>query len=126
MKVKNKIKKWFYRKFYCGFMNYDYLDRFKETGDVNDIERFLRYSSDIQEDIEEIVNDGYYYSYSCNGEFYHAHSLKALCVSIVQTLIDNPDAEFHFDDDVLFTTYSNVDMLIIDKLITRIRELVKA
>ena len=126
MKVKNKIKNWFYRKFYCGFMNYDYLDRFKKTGDVNDIERFLRYSSNIEEDIEEIVNDGYYYPYYCDGEFYHVHSLKSLCVAIVQTLIDNPDAEFKFDDDVLFTTYSNVDRVIIDKLINKIRELVKA
>lgn len=125
-RLKDKIVHWIRERVYCCFMNYDYLDRYKEKGNIEDIERFLRYSSDIQQDIEELVSDGYYYAYSCDGEPLHAHSFKGLCVSIVNILLENPDAEFCFDDDNYFTTYSSVDLVILDKLIRKIRELMKA
>ena len=80
-------------------MNFDYLDRYKEKGNIYDIVRFLGYSSDIQNDVEELINDGYYYAYYCDGEFYHAHSLKPLLVDIAQMIIDNPDVEIVLADD---------------------------
>lgn len=124
-RLKDKIAHWFWRKAFNGFGNYYYLDRFKEKGNIEDIERFLRYSHDAQMDVEELVNDGYYYAYYCDGEFHHAHSLHSLYVDIVQALIDNPDVEIVLGDDEYFTTYSTVDEVIIDKLIRKIRELVK-
>lgn len=124
-RLKDKITHWIWKKAFNGFGNYYYLDRFKEKGNIEDIERFLRYSHDVQMDVEELINDGYYYAYQCDGEWRHAHSLYSLYVDIVQTLIDNPDTEIRLADDEYFTTYSTVDEVIIDKLIRKIRELVK-
>lgn len=124
-RLKDRITHWIWRKAFNCFGNYYYLDRFKEKGDVKNIEKFLRFSHDIQTDVEELVNDGYYYAYYCNGEWRHAHSLHSLYVDIVQTLIDNPDTEIWIGDDEWFTTYSNVDRVIVDKLIRKIKELVK-
>ena len=125
IRFRDKIAHWIWRKAFNGFGNYYYLDRFKEKGDIEDIEKFLRFSHDVQTDVEELVNDGYYYAYYCDGEFHHAHSLHSLYVDIVQTLIDNPDVEIVLGDDEYFTTYSTVDEVIIDKLIRKIRELMK-
>lgn len=125
IRLKDKIVNWIWRKTFCGFRNYYYLDRFKEKGDIEDIEKFLRYSHDAQMDVEELVNDGYYYAYYCDGEWCHVHSLHSLYVDIVNILIDNPDAEIKLADDEYYTTYSTVDEVIVDKLIRKIRELVK-
>ena len=124
-RFRDKIAHWFGRKTFNRFGNYYYLDRFKEKGNIEDIEKFLRFSHDVQTDVEELVNDGYYYPYQCDGEWCHAHSLHSLYVDIVQTLIDNPDAEIRLADDEYFTTYSSVDEVIIDKLIRKIRKLMQ-
>ena len=123
--LKSKIIHWIRKHTYCSFMNFDYLDRYKEKGNIYDIVRFLGYSSDIQNDVEELINDGYYYAYYCDGEFYHAHSLKSLLVDIAQMIIDNSDVEIVLGDDDCYSSYSQVDCVIIDKFIRKMRKLVK-
>lgn len=120
--VKHKIKEFIYNNL---IWNWDfemfYLDRYKENPNFEDLEKAVRKSRNIEEDIEEIINTGFLYEFYFNGEYYHDHSFKRLLTLILYCLEEDPKGSFDFTE--FEHEYSEQQFNVIFNFISKVREL---
>lgn len=97
--------------------NYKYIVKYKDTGDLKYLRKYILKSRSIDLDIDEVVNYCRCYEFEVNGYYSHAHCLKQLFIMLMDFYENGTGQEIILDKD----TFHKDELVMVEKFIKELK-----
>ncbi len=93
--------------------NYKYLKRYSRSNNLDDLEKYIEKSNNIDLDIEELVHWNRLYEWWLDGQYSHAHTLKEVFECFIIIYKYTPDAKIVLKED----TFHKDELIMVQRFI---------